>query len=74
MKINCPKCKSQKEKKLVHYHDGKNHIDGLRGFDLECLDCGLRFLLWESSSDEVKKAYGESWQNYLYFSVKNNKK
>lgn len=67
MNIKCPReqCGVIGEKKVMHYHDGTKHIDGLKGWDLLCPNCGIRWLEWESSTDEIKKVYGESWKNYV---------
>ena len=67
IKMKCPKEKCQKisEKKVLSYGDGTNHVDGLKYFHLECLECGYQFLEWESSLTEVKKAYGSCWRIYV---------
>lgn len=57
MKDKCPRCKSEKDKKVVQYHKAENHIDGLSGFHLACPDCGLHWLVFEQSTEKIRKAY-----------------
>ena len=66
MKARCPnsECKSGEEKNVIFHDDGNNNIDGLKCFHLECKQCGRQFLEWESTMDEIKKAYGEIWEQY----------
>jgi len=67
IKVRCPKkeCQRVSDKKVLLYNDGTNHIDGLKYFHLECPECGRQFLEWNSNLDEIKKAYGSCWRNYI---------
>lgn len=67
IKIKCPKqtCQKISDKKVLSYNDGTNHVDGLKYFHLECLECGCQFLEWNSTLDEIKKVYGINWRLYM---------
>ena len=67
IKARCPnvECKSGEMKKMVSYHDASKHIDGLSGYDLECQQCGQRFLEWNCPIEMVKKAYDVAYEQYI---------
>ena len=51
-------------KKVVHYADGSDNIHNLAHYDLECLQCGCRFNLWDCPTSKIKETYGDNWKQY----------
>lgn len=66
VKVKCGRCDDTQLKKIHHFNDGSDHIDGFSHYHLECMNCGLHFGMWgpEVDVEQIKKAFGEGWKNY----------
>jgi hypothetical protein len=65
MKAECLKCKSVEMKKIIHYNDGSDNIDGLGHYHLECQQCGNHFNLWNTTKEKLKEVFGNNWKLHI---------